>query len=82
MESKEFRLTIDANIHGEDVIDVLEKIAKHFQARADSLQYGDLTPLPHTFGYGSQVRLVPVQRKVIEEVIEGDDALAGDSSTV
>lgn len=76
---KEFKLVIDATLEAEDVIDALSKIAFHFQARADSLAYGDLEPLPQTFGYGSQVRLIPIQRQVIEEVTEGDDALAGDS---
>lgn len=81
MTTKEFKVTIDATLKAEDVIEALEKIAKHFKARADSLQFGDLKPLPQTFEYGSQVRLVPIQRTVVEEVTEGDNALAGDNPT-
>lgn len=71
---REYRFTVDATLNADDALDALDQIAKHFQAKADRLQYGDDdVRVPNTFGYNSNIRIMPIERVVQES---GDNIYA------
>lgn len=66
-----YRITLNGTIEATDTVDAAEKIAAHFDWWARSMS-GEEGINPQTFGYDSQIRLVPIRQIVVEEEIGPD----------
>lgn len=65
----QYRITLNGTLEATDVADAAAKIAAHFDWYQRSLN-GEEGINPQTFGYDSQIRLVPIRVRMVEEELQ------------